>query len=190
MSSGQPPRPGPSPVGTQRRLRALAARSWSPEAIERETGIPSQLTHLALGPSDDITPDLAGAVAAAYDRLWDREPPAATRDDQQAAAMAALRAARRGWAPPLAWDDDQIDLPGARPEPGWKPRQRTTKRAVDLVDDANFLRQCGGYRETTMSEIAMRLGVSRNRLDQAYVRARRYAARAAANEAQAEAEAG
>jgi hypothetical protein len=190
MTSGQPPRPRRSPVGTQRRLRALAARSWSPEAIERETGIPSELISLALGRADDITPDLVGAVAAAYDRLWDREPPAATRDDQQAAAMAALRAARRGWAPPLAWDDDQIDLPGARPEPGWKPRQRITRRAVDLVEDATFLRQRGGYQDTTMSEIAMRLGVSRNRLDQAYVRARRYGARTATPETQAEAEAG
>jgi hypothetical protein len=121
MTSGQPPSPEPSAIGTQRRLRALAARSWSPEAIERETGIPSQLISLALGRADDITSDLAGAVAAAYDRLWDREPPAATRDDQQAAGMAALRAARRGWAPPWPGTTTRSTCPAGGPSPAGNP---------------------------------------------------------------------
>ena len=189
----QPGNVGPSAVGTRRRLRALAARSWSPEAIEKETGIPAQLIRRDLDGYDDLVPNLAGAVAAAYDRLWDRAPPAATRADRQAAAATADRAARGGWAPPMAWDDDLIDLPGARPERGWRPGRRVSRRALDLVEDAEFVRQHGGYRDANRSEVAMRLGVRRDRLDQAYVRARRYAARAAgrtAAEAEPEAEAG
>jgi len=170
---------GPSAVGTRRRLRALAARSWSPQAIEKETGIPAQLIRRDLDGYDDLAPNLAGAVAAAYDRLWDRVPPTATRADREAAAAIADRAARSGWAPPLAWDDDQIDLPGARPEQGWRPRPRTSRRAADLVEDAEFVREHGGYRDASTAQVAMRLGVRRDRLDQAYSRARRYAARAA-----------
>jgi hypothetical protein len=171
--------PGPTVVGTQRRLRALAARSWSPQAIEQETGIPAQLIRRELDGRGDLAPNLAGAVAAAYDRLWDRQPPAVTRADRDAAAEITARAVRGGWAPPMAWDDDLIDLPAARPEPGWR-RRGTYRRSADLVEDAEFIREHGGYRDANLSQVAMRMGVRRDRLDQAYRRARRYAAGASA----------
>ena len=190
--SGQAVSPLPSAVGTQRRLRALAARSWSPRAIEKETGIPAWLIKRELDGHDELAPDLADAVAAAYDRLWDRDPPAMTRADREAAAAVAARAAARAWAPPMAWDDDQIDLPDGRPGHGWRPFRRTY-RSADLVEDAEFVRECGGYRDAPTDQIAMRLGVRRDRLDQAYLRTRRYAARTASRDAaqfEPEAEAG
>jgi len=187
QAAGQaaPPGAGPSAAGTQRRLRALAARSWSPQAIQRETRIPASLVSSALYSRDDITPHLAHSVADAYDQLWNRDPPSATPEDREAAQVIALRAARSGWAPPLAWDDDHIDLPGARPERGWKPGKRISRRAVDLVEDAEFVREYDGYQDATMSQVAMRLGIKRDRLQQAYVRARRYSARSADTEAEA-----
>lgn len=185
--SGQPGAPRPSAVGTQRRLRALAARSWSPRAIEQETGIPAWLVKRELDGHDDLVPNLADAVAAAYDRLWDRRPPAITRADREANDAVAARAAARGWAPPLAWDDDQIDLPDGRPARDWR-RFRRTYRAADLVEDAEFVREHGGYRDATTTEVAMRLRIRRDRLDQAYLRTRRYAARAAADRSAASAE--
>jgi hypothetical protein len=191
--SGLPEKPTPSALGAQRRLRALAARSWSPEAIERETGIPAQLIKRELDGHDDLVPNLAGLVASAYDRLWDRDPPTATSADKEAAAAIADRAARRGWAPPMAWDDDRIDLPAGRPERGWRPGRGIYRHAADLVEDAEFVREHGGYRDASPAQVAMRLGIHRDRLDQAYIRARRYAARAAgraAEEAEPEAEAG
>ncbi len=115
---------GPSPrrksctlsvEGTQPRLRALAARSWTPESIERATGIPAPAISRALEHDDVITPHLACAVARSYDRLWDRQPPCATQHDGEAADTAGAHAERRGWAPPMAWDDDQIDLPNGQP---------------------------------------------------------------------------
>lgn len=190
---GVPEKPVPSAIGAQRRLRALAARSWSPEAIERETGIPAQFIRRELDGHDDLAPNLADVVAEAYDRLWDRDPPTATSADREAAAATAARAAHRGWAPPLAWDDDRIDLPGGRPERGWRPGRGIYRHAADLVADAEFVREYGGYRDASPAQVAMRLGIHRDRLDQAYIRARRYAARAAgraAAEAEPEAEAG
>jgi hypothetical protein len=156
-------------------------------------GIPARLISRELDGYDDLDPELAGEVAAAYDRLWDRQPPSVTAAEQEAAAQAAARAARSGWAPPMAWDDDRIDLPGAAPEPGWRPSQRVSRRAVDIAEDADFLRRYGGLQDATKREVALRLGIERDNLEQAVIRARRYAARGAGRkgrDAEPEAEAG
>jgi hypothetical protein len=187
------PKPEPSPAGTRRRLQALAARSWSPRAIEKETGIAAWLIQRELDGYDELAPELAGDVAAAYDRLWDQRPPNATAADRRAAAETAAHAARSGWAPPMAWDDDRIDLPGGRPEPGWRPSKRVRWRAVDIAEDAEFVRKYDGLRDATTREVATRLGIERDHLEQSTIRARRYGARRAeraARDAEPEAEAG
>jgi hypothetical protein len=168
----------PTVLGVRRRLRALTARSWSPQAIDDETGIPAPLISSLLGGiRRDLRPDQLLAIANAYDKLWDRDPPASTREQREACELARSLAASRGWAAPQAWDDAQIDQPDGRPSPDWKPRKRTTRRAVDIVEDAQFVRDHGGYRDADNTQVAMRLGVSRDQLDQAYCRARRYASR-------------
>jgi len=170
----------PTPLGVRRRLRALTARSWSPQAIADETGIPAPLISSQLDKNPrHLSPHQRQAIANAYDKVWDRDPPARTRDQREACELARSRAASRGWAPPQAWDDAQIDHPDGRPSPDWKPRNRTTRRAVDIVEDAQFVRDHGGYRHADNTQVAMRLGVSRDQLDQAYCRARRYADRGA-----------
>jgi hypothetical protein len=103
--------------------------------------------------------------------------------------MARARAFSRGWAPPQAWDDAQIDRPDGRPSPDWKPRKTSRHRAVDIVEDAQFLREHDGYDNASPAQIALRLGVSRDQLEHAYARARRYAARSATRDVQVEAEA-
>jgi transcriptional regulator with XRE-family HTH domain len=178
---------GPTTLGVRRRLRALTARSWSPQALADQTGIPAPLINsLLAGIRHDLSPHQRLAIANAYDKMWDRKPPASTPDQREACEQARSHAASRGWAPPQAWDDAQIDQPDGRPSPHWKPRNRTTRRAVDIVEDAQFVRDYGGYRDANNTEIALRLGVSRDQLDQAYCRARRYADRSATLDAQAE----
>jgi hypothetical protein len=182
---------GPTALGVRRRLQALTARSWSPQAIAGQSGIPEPLISSLLGGiRRDLSPHQRLAIANAYDKIWDRDPPAGTRDQREACELARSRAASRGWAPPQAWDDAQIDQPDGRPSPDWKPRKRTTRRAVDIVEDAQFVRDHGGYRDADITQIAMRLGVSRDQLDQAYCRARRYASRSPTADAEAEAEPG
>lgn len=177
----------PSAIGAQRRLQALAACSWSPEAIQNETGLPAFLVDVVTSGKGDTNPDLVRTIASVYDRLWNRDPPSATPDERWAAEVARSNALNQGWVPPLAWDDDQIDLADGRPAEKWKPSQRKTRRAVDLVEDAEFVRLHGGYRCAPIGQIAMRLGVSRDCLEQAEIRARRYGARGAAIEGEAEA---
>jgi hypothetical protein len=177
----------PTALGVRRRLRALTARSWSPQAIADQTGIPAPLISSQLGKNPrHLSPHQRLAIANAYDKIWDHDPPARTRDQREACELARSRAASRGWAPPQAWDDAQIDHPDGRPSPDWKPRNRTTRRAVDIVEDAQFVRDHGGYHDADNTQIAIRLGVSRDQLDQAYCRARRYADRTATADAEAE----
>jgi hypothetical protein len=182
---------GPTALGVRRRLRALTARSWSPQAIADETGIPAPLISSLLDRNPrELSPHQHLTIANAYDKIWDRDPPARTRDQREASESARSLAASRGWAPPQAWDDAQIDQPDGRPSPDWKPRNRTTRRAVDIVEDAQFVRDYGGYRDANNTQIAMRLGVSRDQLDQAYCRAHRYADRSVTAGTDAEAEPG
>lgn len=162
----------PTPAGAVRRARALASRGWAPEAIARATGIPADDCRRALENNKVISADAAARIGAAYDRLWDRPPPRATDTDRQAAQAVTERARTRGWAPPLAWDDDQLDLPEGRPADGWKRGKDTTHRAAHLAEDAAFVREHGGYRHAPVSEVAMRLGVTRPALEKALSRAR------------------
>jgi hypothetical protein len=180
---------GPTALGVRRRLQALTARSWSPQAIADQTGVPAPLISSLLGGNPrNLSPAQHMAIADAYDKIWDREPPASTREQREACQSARSRAASRGWAPPQAWDDAQIDQPNGRPSPDWKPSKRTNRRAVDIVEDAQFVRDHGGYRNADITQIAMRLGVSRDQIDQAYCRARRYADRNAVADIETEAE--
>src|ERR1700722_886280 len=93
MNTRQPSTP--TPAGTQRRLRALMSRGWSPEAIERATGLPARESARALEDRRRISAEAAARVSAAYDRLWDRPPPQGSDDDRKLAAGGAPRARAR-----------------------------------------------------------------------------------------------
>jgi transcriptional regulator with XRE-family HTH domain len=166
-------RPGTgSQAGAQRRIRALAARGWSPAAIERAAGIPAEVTVRALENRRVLSPDAAARIAGAYERLWDKPAPQATEADRQASAAARQCAHSRGWAPPMAWDDDQLDDPDGRPAGGWKPFSGHLRKSADLAEDAQFVREHGGYRLATNTEVAMRLGVTKPQLEKALHRTR------------------
>lgn len=165
------PRPEPTGWGTQRRLMALASRGWSPDTIQAATGIPAADLAAAIRDRRETWPSLNRRVAVAYNQLWNRQPRRATPRDQAQADAARVQAQRRGWAPPMAWDDDIIDLPDGQPSAGWEPSTRTTHRTADLVEDAAFVREHGGYRQATMRQVAERLGVTLAVLAKAHERA-------------------
>jgi hypothetical protein len=73
----------------------------------------------------------------------------------------------------MAWDDDQLDAGDGQPAGNWKRTGPDTQRAAALVEDAEFVREHGGYRLESVAAVAARLGVNRNTLDKAYERAAR-----------------
>ena len=166
----RPPHPEPTAWGTQRRLRALASRGWSPQAIESATGIPAGDVAAAISEQRTFDPDLGHQVLAAYNQLWNQQPPAATPRDRQLADTTRTAAERTGWPPPLAWDDDLIDQPHADPAPGWKPSRTKLRRSADLDEDMAWVREHGGYRHAPLSAVAARLGVTRAALEKARAR--------------------
>jgi len=103
-------------TGTLRRMRALACLGWSFQTTSERAGIGRGRDIAA---RSTVTRASADAITAVYDELWSTPAPTATREERIIAAKTRARALREGWAPPLAWDDDEIDKPDARPAE-WK----------------------------------------------------------------------
>lgn len=101
-------------TGTRRRLQALIAMGWSHRVLVPILGV-------APGTVDNIhrrklvRVKTARVVAEVYDRLWDKPAP---EGRNRSCALAMAR--RKGFVPPLAWDDDEIDDPAARPHGEWR----------------------------------------------------------------------
>ena len=111
-------------TGAARRLQALVAIGWTQTEIAARLGIhPGNLTPIIHGRSR-IRVGTAAKVAALYDQLWDQP-----QDDTRARKYAA----RLGWVPPLAWDDDTIDDPAVTPDLGTRAGRST------LLEDLEWL---------------------------------------------------
>lgn len=99
-------------TATARRIQALMAIGYSLRSQACYLGRPIQrIWKLAHG-QGTVTQQIADAVVQMYDQLCLTPGPS---------VRARNIAARNGWSPPLAWDDDTIGAPDAQPaggEPG------------------------------------------------------------------------
>ena len=127
-------RPESTPTGIARRLQALTAIGWTSEALADAIGWDYRNFHRLIAGTQRVLPDTAAKVAALYDELWDRLPPQNTPDQRRAATRSRNRAARRGWPPPLAWDDDTIDDPDTKPNLGHSRPGAAAERAVLVAE--------------------------------------------------------
>lgn len=116
-------------IGTARRLRALMAMGYSQGHLARELGTDqSRVSKLMLNSGAHITTGTRDRVIKLYDRLSMTPGPSQQARD---------RAHRKGWPPPLAWDDDIIDDPAAQ------PARRHRQRYVPWDEKYKELRQLG-----------------------------------------------
>jgi hypothetical protein len=101
-------------TGARRRLQALARIGWSVSALARQADIDPQSLYGAMR-GQPVIARTHQAVVALYERLWDQ--PVVGRDHAEKVAISRTinRARREGWAPPLAWDDENLDDPNAQP---------------------------------------------------------------------------
>lgn len=95
-----------SAVGTTRRIRALYALGWSSDHIAEACGMSANAVRVTTRNSK-VTRDKEQRIRKAYDQLSMKVGP-----HRHLASMAR----NLGYAPPLAWDDDHIDDPSARPD--------------------------------------------------------------------------
>jgi hypothetical protein len=127
--------------GAERRVRALMRIGWTHDAMRAECRI--ETAHLARGTYPTTVVRKWRAIDDMYQRLCMRRGPS---------MVAADRACRAGFAPPLAWND--IDDPGEEPN-GW--RRGVLDRAVELRDlDA---------QRVGITEACRRLGASREAIE-------------------------
>jgi hypothetical protein len=104
-------------TGTRRRLQALVVAGWSERALADAAWLPpTRLRLIASGARPEVTAATARRVVRLYNELWDQAPAQRTRGERISAAMARAFAAAHGWAPAMAWDDETIDDPRARPQ--------------------------------------------------------------------------
>lgn len=99
------------PTGPVRRLRALYAIGWSAVQIADELGVTAEAVRARVRSDRRIERDTAAQIDAVYRRL-SMTPGPSTR--------ARRIAERRGYAPPLAWDN--IDDLDERPDLGERSR--------------------------------------------------------------------
>lgn len=118
-------------TGTVRRLQALAALGWDPAVLAARAG----LDWAGVRRAPVVAAGSALLVARAYDRLSMTPAPAGP-----GAARVVASAARHRWAPPLAWDDEDLDDPAATIPPPRPPRRGLAAaevlelRAIGLSD--------------------------------------------------------
>lgn len=122
--------------GTIRRLQALCALGWTQGEIASRLGVTkSRVSHLMRHSHKGVKPRTARAVAALYDELS-----MTVRVGREAQRMRKYAAAK-GWAPPLAWDDEGIDDPTARPV-----GLITQSDSPAIVDESRIQRRIDGDR--------------------------------------------
>ena len=146
-------------TGTTRRLQALVTLVWSQTEIARRMGwTVANLNTITLGRRTQVSVATAQLVARIYDQLSMTPGPS---------SRARTVAAKHGWLPPLAWDDDTIDIPAADA----RENVRTSDRVRLTIDDIDELLEHG----ETLEGIASRFGIKRNTVEQIMTRARRQA---------------
>jgi hypothetical protein len=112
--------------GTRLRLRALHVMGHGSRRIARALNVrKTTIQELVSGKARTVSPHLRDAVIDLYDAWWDKRAPERTRAERGAATLARRRAITGNWCAPAALDDDQLDVPGYRPQYGWKPATGT-----------------------------------------------------------------
>ncbi|WP_431796496.1 helix-turn-helix domain-containing protein [Microbacterium enclense] len=149
-------------VGTHRRVQALVARGWSISHVGRVLGWEPGNFRAMLN-REHVGAATHRDVAAIYERMWNVEPPRATHREKLVYSRSVSFAKRRGWLPPLAWDDIDTD-----PTPESDVVQQGRVTGEELLEDIAFLLDGGespeqvallvGRKPSTIAKLAQRNG--------------------------------
>lgn len=154
-------------TGTQRRLHALVAIGWSQSKLGHMLHIaPRNMPALVYG-RNQVLLSTERAVRQLYEQLWDTPPPQATHHDKIAASRSRRYARDHGWVPPMAWDDETLDDPQARPASDVDVPSRTGRyRKLPPPDEVRFLLSAG----ESIGTLAQRYQVNEDTVEHALQR--------------------
>lgn len=137
-------------TGTRRRIHALMWMGWSQESIGAHLGVSPQAVRGWLR-GRSVLRTTAERVAAVYDRLWCVPGPN---------VKARNYARARGFLPPLAYDDEDLDDPAARPAHNVHGTEQGHPRNTDLEASVLVLTRAG----LSAAEIAVRLNTNKRQV--------------------------
>lgn len=141
-------------TGTRRRIQALVAVGWTHKVLAPHLGV-NPLYVGDFTTNTLVTAAHARTVAAVYDRLWNKDPLQHGVTNGGAKRSRNL-AVRRGWPPPLAWDDETIDDPAAGPDLSPPERELSRNELAEIRrEEIEHLASFG----TSPQEISDRLGM-------------------------------
>ena len=136
--------------GTRLRLRALHVMGHGSARIARALGAREMtIRTITRGDATTVSTKLRDDVADLYDAWWDKRAPERTRAERSAATIARRRAIAGNWCAAAALDDDQLDVPGYRPQYGWKPATGTGT-APDIHPPARQQKRTGTWPTTNV----------------------------------------
>jgi lambda repressor-like predicted transcriptional regulator len=124
VNAGTPAQGSVDATGSRRRIQALSRMGHTLATIAAEAGVSQTgLSYIRSGATTSIRVDTANAIRAAYGRM-SMTPGTSDQPRRHAEAMR--------WPPPLAWDDDTIDDPAARPRglPGTRQHRVSDEVAI------------------------------------------------------------
>jgi hypothetical protein len=159
-------------TGARRRLQALATLGYDSDYLAPLIGRRRETTFsLLTGRQPKVAREHDERIRRVYDDLWDKPRVGATKGERISISKAKGRAIRRGYAPPLQWDDDSIDDPNAEPMQGvegsvvdWQLIDRVlagrAEASVLAVAEKREAARAVLARGGTATQIAKRLGVS------------------------------
>ncbi len=107
----KPARAKVDPIGSRRRLRALARMGWSWTAIAAESSFDVKFISVTAIGDARVMVKTADSIREVYDRLADRTPP------KTGSTRARNYAIARGWHAPIEWTGLDMDDPDVEPEP-------------------------------------------------------------------------
>lgn len=155
-------------IGVTRRVQALVTAGYTLRDLATRAGLHyRQLSDWAAGGQRYITRQNATAITCLFDKLEFTPGPS---------NRARTMGERRGWPPPLAWDPETIDDPGARPalDEGDPVDEEEIARVLDRRAPATGLGPAGQAalwqllavdRGLTVGQIRYRLGLSTGQVD-------------------------
>jgi transcriptional regulator with XRE-family HTH domain len=124
-------------TGSIRRLRALHSIGWSQAEIARRIGwTPQNLNRYFITDPESIRLSTARSITALFNQLQLIPGPS---------QRSRNHARKLNWAPPLAWDEDTIDDPVAKPDRGEQKTLAFPERYAEMrelgYDDLEILRK-------------------------------------------------
>lgn len=154
-------------TGTARRLQALVTLGYSVSTLAAMLGVERTNMDSLMDPAREVTVKRALAVRALYERLWCTPNVPDEWRAKIAASRARNMATARGWAPPMAWDDETIDDPAAVPQ-GIARRDGKREQWRDgLAPEVRHLLGSG----MAVDEVCAKLGMTRGAVERALHRA-------------------